>query len=147
MELEQIKGPVVIEIPADPGSLFMVRTLVGDVARRSGFSGPETERLVLAVDEACGNVIRHAYDFCCDKRIIITFVVSGENLEIAIRDFGPAADPATFQSRALDDVRPGGLGMHFIRSAVDRVEYENPPGGGTLLRLVKSRPKQETGQN
>ncbi len=145
MDLEQIRGPVVLEIPADPASLFMVRALVGEIAQRSGFARPDGDRLVLAVDEACGNVIRHAYGFCCDQRIIITFVLNIEYLTIEIRDFGPDADPATFKPRDLDDVRPGGLGIHFIRSAVDKMEFENPPGGGMLLRLVKSRPKQETG--
>jgi anti-sigma regulatory factor (Ser/Thr protein kinase) len=147
LDLEQIKGPVVLEIPADPASLFMVRTLVGEISQRIGFARREVERLVLAIDEACANVIRHAYDYCHDKRIILTFVVSPEYFTVEIRDFGPPADPATFQPRKLDDLRPGGLGIHFIRSAVDKIEFENPPGGGVLLRLVKFRPKRENAQN
>ena len=48
--------------------------------------------------------------------------------------------PATFKGRDLDQIRPGGLGLHFIRSAVDRVEYDTPPGGGMLLKMIKLMP-------
>ena len=40
--------------------------------------------------------------------------------------------------RDLDDVRPGGLGTHFMAEVMDRVEFLTPPeGGGNLLRMVK----------
>ena len=147
MALEELKGPVVLEIPADPGSLFIVRAVVAKLSARIGFSAGETDRLVLATDEACSNIIRHAYGESSHERIILTFFVNLDYFEIDIRDFGPSADPATFQARDLDDVRPGGLGIHFIKSAVDKVEYDNPPEGGMLLRLVKFRPKREIALN
>lgn len=142
MALDELKGPVVLDIPADPASLFMVRTLVGRLSGEIGFGREECDRLVLAVDEACTNVIRHTYKNCEDGRIILTFFVKLDYLQIEIRDFGPAANPACFKSRDLQDVRPGGLGIHFIRSAVDRMEYELRDGG-MLLRLVKYKPKSE----
>ena len=62
--------------------------------------------------------------------------------------FGAAADPCDVSSRRkLDDVRPGGLGIHFIKSAVDKMEYDSPARGGMLLKMIKFRPKQEVGQN
>lgn len=143
MSLLELKGPVVLDIPSDPALLFMVRALVSKLAERIGFRTEEIQGLVLAVDEACTNVIRHAYKNCMDQRIILRFIISLESLEIQIRDFGASADPATFNSRSLDDVRPGGLGIHFIRSAVDKVEYEVPADGGMLMRMVKFRPKRE----
>lgn len=147
MDLEELKGPVVLEIPSDPCSLSIVRAVVAKISERLGFSGEETTRLVLAIDEACTNVIRHVYCLCCHERIILTFSVNAEYLEINIRDFGPQSNPATFQARNLDEVRPGGLGMHFIKSAVDNLEYTCSPEGGMLLKLVKFRPKRETKPN
>lgn len=166
-----LKGPVILDIPADPPAMFIVRAVVEKISSRIGFGTEETDKLVLAVDEACTNVIRHAYKNSSDERIVITFrVVSGlalslENrgatgeggcdetgksrdcFEIAIRDFGSGADPATFQGRDLNEIRPGGLGIHFIKSAADRVEYDTPPGGGMLLKLMKFMPGEEKAQN
>jgi len=134
------KGPVILDVPAEPAAMFMVRALVGKISERIGFEALETDRLVLAVDEACTNVIRHAYDNSGDGRITITFTLSPEYFEIMIRDFGKGADPATFKGRDLDEIRPGGLGLHFIKSAVDKVEYDTPPGGGMLLKMIKLMP-------
>ena len=55
--------------------MFMVRALVGKISARIGFEAEETDKLVLAVDEACTNVIRHAYDNSGDGRIVITFTL------------------------------------------------------------------------
>jgi len=134
------KGPVILDVPADPPALFIVRDLVGKISSKIGFEDEETDKLVLAVDEACTNVIRHAYKNSGDERIIITFTLGTDCFEIMIRDFGSGADPSTFQGRDLDEIRPGGLGIHFIKSAVDKIEYHTPPGGGTLLRMIKSMP-------
>ena len=139
MPLQQFSGPVILDIPSDPAALFLVRGVVERLSERMGFAAEETGRMVLAVDEACTNVIRHAYGDRTNERIVLTFEATGEHLEILVRDFGPGADAGLFAARDLDDVRPGGLGMHFIRSAMDRVEYENQQGGGMLLRLIKLR--------
>jgi anti-sigma regulatory factor (Ser/Thr protein kinase) len=124
--------------------MFIVRALVDKISAKIGFQAEETDKLVLAVDEACTNVIRHAYGNSGDGRIVITFSLGPDCLEIVIRDFGSGADPATFQGRDLNEIRPGGLGIHFIKSAVDKVEYHTLPGGGTLLRMIKSIPRQES---
>ena len=147
MALPSFKGPVILDIPAEPGAMFMVRALVGKISEKIGFETLEKDKLVLAVDEACTNVIRHAYGNSGDGRIVITFTLGPDCFEIMVRDFGSGADPATFKGRDLDQVRPGGLGIHFIKSAVDKVEYDTPAGGGMLLRLIKFMPGQENNQN
>ena len=140
MAFASFKGPVILDVPAEPAAMFIVRALVGKISERIGFEALETDRLILAVDEACTNVIRHAYGNSGDGRIVITFTLNLDNFEIMIRDFGKGADPATFKGRDLNQIRPGGLGLHFIKSAVDRVEYGTPPGGGMLLKMIKLMP-------
>ena len=147
MAFTSFKGPVILDVPADPPAMFIVRTLVDKISSRIGFDDEETDKLVLAVDEACTNVIRHAYKNSTDKRIVITFTLSMGCFEIMIRDFGSGADPSTFHGRDLEKVRPGGLGIHFIKSAVDRLEYDTPPGGGMVLKMIKFMPGQEKAQN
>ncbi|HYA40995.1 MAG TPA: ATP-binding protein [Syntrophobacteraceae bacterium] len=147
MTLPDFKGPVILDIPADPLAMFIVRALVDKISAKIGFEPRQTDKLVLAVDEACTNVIRYAYKSAGDERIVITFSIGPDCFEISIRDFGSGADPQTFQGRDLNDIRPGGLGTHFIKSAVDRFEYDTPPGGGMLLKLTKFLPAEEKAQN
>ena len=75
--------------------------------------------MVLAVDEACANVIKYAYRGDRQREIILYFKVFDDRLEILIKDFGEKGRPDTFRSRDLKDVRPGGLGIHFIRKVMD----------------------------
>lgn len=143
MTTPQIKSPIILDIPSDAAALCLVRGLVEKLGCRLELSREETHQLVLAVDEACANVIRHAYKDCPDGRIHLTFHVESHQLEILVRDFGCRADVETLKPRQLEDVRPGGLGLHFMQSAMDRLSYESRPDGGTLLRMVKFRTKQK----
>ncbi|ABK18132.1 ATP-binding protein [Syntrophobacter fumaroxidans] len=143
MSLLQLSGPVILDIPTDPASLFLVRGVVERLAQRMDYPPEDVNRMVLAVDEACTNVIRHAYANSPDKRIVITFTAHEDRLEIGIRDFGIPADPDGFAPRDLQEVKPGGLGLHFIRSAMDEITYDIPADGGMLLRLVKYRTHRE----
>jgi anti-sigma regulatory factor (Ser/Thr protein kinase) len=143
MSLTDFSGPIVVEIPSDPAALFLVRCLVERLAGRLGFPGEDVSRMTLAVDEACTNVIRHAYGHRTEERIGLRFLVTDERVEIHVRDFGPPLDASKLAPRDLREVRPGGLGLHLIRSAMDEVHYEAPAEGGCLLRLVKYRTRRE----
>jgi sigma-B regulation protein RsbU (phosphoserine phosphatase) len=93
---------------------------------------------VLATDEACQNIIRHAYGGESDDVIEFEIEHQGDALVFSLVDHAPAIDPSQVQPRDLDDIRPGGLGTHFIRRVMDEVEFLNPPSGrGNLLRMVR----------
>jgi len=139
MLLNQISGPVVLEIPSDPECLFLVRSLVERVSQRLGFPEEDVGKMTLAVDEACANVIRHAYGNRRGERIVLTLTAREDRLEILIRDFGRPLEQKDLKPRDLNEIRPGGLGIHFIKSAMDDVNYDAPLEGGGLLRLVKYR--------
>ena len=128
-------------VRSDPGDLPQVRALVERVAGSAGFDDEEAGRLVLAVDEAIANIIKHGYDGRDDQpvevcaRCIQEQGVSGIALEI--RDFGKQVPPEKISGRDLQDVRPGGLGVHIIRTVMDRVKYSPAQGGGMRLEMVK----------
>jgi anti-sigma regulatory factor (Ser/Thr protein kinase) len=85
---------------------------------------------VLAVDEAITNIIRHAYGGDENQEIILRAESTPDTIEFRLRDFGRQADPETFKSRKLADVRPGGLGCHLIEQGFDTVTYDiNFPRG------------------
>ena len=101
--------------------------------------GAETvESIVLALDEALQNVLRYAYGDARHGRVDLRIRRDGDSLRFEIRDYAPRADLATIKPRPLDDIRPGGLGTHLIRTIMDEVVYGYPARGpGNLLTLRK----------
>ena len=137
------KNLIELKINADPFYLCVVRKAVQRTAELVGMNEQDTDSLVLAVEEALTNVIQHGYGGACEQRIIIKLrqIVPDRKepagLEVIIRDFGKQVDPKTISGRDLDNVRPGGLGVHIIRSVMDQIEYTPQPQGGMRLRMVK----------
>jgi anti-sigma regulatory factor (Ser/Thr protein kinase) len=120
-----------------------IRQRLRDFLQPLPLTPEQTTLLVLAVDEACGNILRHAYggEDCGPLRFQLEVLPADRptTLRIRIRDYGRSCDPSAIRGRALEDIRPGGLGVHLIRQAFDRVEYQ-PRKKGTLLVLEKSLP-------
>jgi serine/threonine-protein kinase RsbW len=133
-----------LEFSSDPNVLCVVRGAVERVAEMIGFAPPDSRLVVRAVDEALSNVIRHCYHGRLDQPIELYFrrvrreSESGreEGLEVLLCDRGPEIDRTKLCGRAFEDVRPGGLGLHFIQEAMDTVEYERM-GDTNCLRLAK----------
>jgi anti-sigma regulatory factor (Ser/Thr protein kinase) len=123
---------------SDTCHLADVRARVRAFLSANGFDDCASELMVLALDEACTNVIRHAYGHQC-KPVRLEMISLSEKIRFVLRDYGRKCDPAKIKSRALEDIRPGGLGVHIIRQAFDRVAYLPQPRG-TRLVLEKSRP-------
>lgn len=131
-----------LNLPARAQSLILIRRSVEASANLSGFSKEQTQDIVLAVDEACQNVVRHAYKDTLDGDLGVEIRRENGDYRILIRDFAPQVDESQIKSRDLDDVRPGGLGVYFIREVMDAMDYLPPPDGqGNLLRLKKAIPK------
>jgi len=134
---------VEIRLSADPSCLCIVRSAVQKAAEITGFAQSEVDAIILAMEEALANIIRHGYGGPCKQPIVIKLkkIPPGKQesggLEIIIRDFGQQVDPREIKSRDLDDIKPGGLGVHIIKSAMDQVEYSCPADGGMQLRMFK----------
>jgi anti-sigma regulatory factor (Ser/Thr protein kinase) len=133
-----------LSLLSEPKLLCTVRAAVGEIAVIFGFRDAEVRSIVLAVDEALANVIRHGYKGAVDRHIQVSFysqVKFGKGgqdaLKIQIVDQGVPVDSERLVGRALDDIRPGGLGLHFIREIMDSVTFRHA-GGRNYLRLIKS---------
>lgn len=128
-----------LNLPGRAQSLVMVRRTVEVAATACGFAKEQTQDIILAVDEACQNVVRHAYGGKGVGDMVIDLRREQGEFQVLIRDFAAPVDVARIKPRELDDVRPGGLGVHFIREVMDRMDYLPPPDGqGNLLRLTKT---------
>ncbi len=127
-----------LRVPAVPDRLRLVRAAVGEASQLAGCSANVAKDVTLAVDEACQNIIRHAYKDIPDGEMVVEIVREGGKLIILLKDFAPTIDPTTVRPRKLEDIRPGGLGTHLIREIMDEVAFLDPPSaGGNVLRLVK----------
>ena len=124
---------------SSPERLKMIRSMVTEGAKSLGFSKEVIQDMVLAVDEACQNVIRYAYGGKHDGEMEIALLGDGDDLIIEVRDQAPHVDPATIKPRDLDDIRPGGLGTHLMEEVMNSVEYlPLSEEGGNILRMIKT---------
>lgn len=127
-----------LHFAASPDRLKLVRSLVTEAGRMCGMASDATHDLVIAVDEACQNVIRHAYGGDAGGKIVLECLRTKDSIVLKLRDFASPVDAGKIRPRDVGDVRPGGLGTRFIRELTDEALFLPPPeGGGNLLKLVK----------
>lgn len=127
--------------------LAPVRSMVVSLAERTGFDEISCGHVALAVDEALTNIIRHGYDGRDDCRVWISLwqLRDPMGLRIVIEDLARQVEPHHIRGRDLEDVRPGGLGVHLINSVMDTVRFEKRCEGGmrlTLEKLVREEPAE-----
>ncbi|MFQ5844874.1 MAG: ATP-binding protein [Planctomycetota bacterium] len=128
---------ILVSVPSHPRFLGPLRELVLWSAKQEGFHRELAEEVTLAVTEGFSNVIRHCYGDRHDRRIDVELAFLDGGIQIRIDDYGEFVDPDRIRSRELREVRPGGLGVYFMRQVMDEVSYERNSWGGTRLTLVK----------
>ncbi|HJU40699.1 MAG TPA: ATP-binding protein, partial [Tahibacter sp.] len=106
----------------------------------AGIAPELRDRLVLAVDEACCNIIRHAYAEHGGD-IVLSLKRDGDVLEFELRDDAPSVDPGRVKPRELGECRSGGLGVAIIDRVMDEWLLQPRKGGsGNVLRMIKRCP-------
>jgi serine/threonine-protein kinase RsbW len=119
----------------------MIREFVTSVGAQAGFAPADVGNIELAVDEACANVIEHAYGSDLTKEVSVRASFDEELLQIVVADTGRGFDPRTVQEKPLGELvaqrRSGGLGMQLIKKLMDEVHYDVVPGEKNEIRLVK----------
>ena len=124
--------------PARANELCQTRTLVRTALTNCDCCSVTVEDVVLAIDEACQNIIRHAYGGDTSEEIVLNIERDGEMLVISLRDYAPEVGVDCMKLRDLGEIRPGGLGCHFIQEVMDDVSLGRPSEGrGNVLRMVK----------
>ena len=126
-----------VTVPSHPKYLSVVREVTARIGLMHDIGEETVEQIKLAVDEACANVIKYAYRGNADKWIVVRYKVDDERFEVVIEDSGIKADPGAIMGRKLEEVRPGGLGVHFIKRCFDVFEFEGKKKIGNRLRLVR----------
>jgi serine/threonine-protein kinase RsbW len=125
---------------AELESLARIRNEVKQFSEHQNFSEQFTYDLLLCVDEACTNIIKHGYEGMNPGSILLDFIRVNDRVEITLTDFGhpfePAPPPRPDVTEALEGDQVGGFGLYIIYETMDDIEYEATPAGNHL-RLTK----------
>jgi len=129
-----------LKIPGRTNNLERIRTFVSGVARKAGFSEADVNKIELAVDEACSNVIEHAYANDAGKDIDIAVRTDCRKLTVIVTDHGRSFHfngvPMPDMKQYLAELRIGGLGIYLMKMLMDEVEYRSESGRNEV-RMAK----------
>ena len=115
-------------------------------AHEAGLDSRAMYAVETAVDEACSNIIEHAYGGESDRTITCNYQIFPDRLIITLKDSGRPFDPSTVVepnlNAALEDQPGHGLGMFFMRRMMDEIEFTHDSKGGNTLTMIKFRGKK-----
>jgi anti-sigma regulatory factor (Ser/Thr protein kinase) len=119
-----LKPPATLEIKSAAKNCRQARDFIEAWALAAGFPDLERGRIVLAADEAVTNIMRHTYQGAPDKLIELSGEIAGGHLHLRLRDKGAPVDFASLKGRDLEDIKPGGLGLHLLKTIFTVVEHK-----------------------
>jgi len=124
-------------------SLAAISEFVGRAAEAARLDERAVYAVQLAVDEACSNIIEHAYGGEGRGDIDITCCIDGDGLTVVLRDYGRPFDPNSVPPpdvhASLEDRNGRGLGLYLMRQLMDEVRFEFTPDAGNVLTMVKRK--------
>lgn len=128
----------VLRFAAEASQLARIRAELQRILRSRIVSRQLVDQLVLAVNEACMNVVQHGYGATQSGDMVLEITLRHEHVEFHLSDFAPPVDPERLRPRDLAEVRPGGLGLCLMHQIMDEVRYLAPPPGiSNHLRMSK----------
>jgi serine/threonine-protein kinase RsbW len=127
--------------PARFDQLNAIREFVTQAAKDAGMDESNACAVEMAVDEACSNIVEHAYKDRPEGDIECTCDSTDSDLTIILRDHGRpfyvSTVPTPDLSSTLEDRKVGGLGVFLIRKLMDEVHYEHLGEAGNVLTMVR----------
>ena len=130
-----------LKIPSITDNLELIRMIVSTVAEKVGFNPDDVSKIELAVDEACANVIKHAYNKDRLQPIDLVIEIDYKKMSIVVTDHGKGFDftkmPKTDVKEYLAEMRVGGLGIYLMKALMDEVEFNSQPGMKTQVKMIK----------
>lgn len=130
-----------LKIPSQTDNLELIRNFINGVAKKVGFDSEESNKIELAVDEACTNVIEHAYQHDESKDIDIAIKIDYHKITIVVTDRGKSFNMKEVElpdmESYLAELRVGGLGIYLMKTLMDEVDYHSKPGVKNEVRMVK----------
>jgi serine/threonine-protein kinase RsbW len=139
--MENFERRFLLHVPSSTENLALIRDFVANIGKQAGLAETELSMIELAVDEACANVIEHAYSSDQSKEVIVRACLDADTITIEVVDTGKGFDPSTIEQkdlkRLVEERRSGGLGMRMMKLVMDEVQYQIKPGERNELRMIK----------
>jgi anti-sigma regulatory factor (Ser/Thr protein kinase) len=135
---QDVPGALTIRTTSDTAEIAPVRRQLEAFVESHGFDDKSVGEVGLCVNEAIANIIRHAYRGEGGQPIELTASVVGDDLEIALRDWGGGIQPGPLPEHKIDPMNPGGLGLLCLGRLMQRVTF-TPQQPGMLLEMTKKR--------
>ena len=131
-----------MRISASTDELEKIRNFVSEHAGQFSFDETDINDIVLAVDEACTNIIKHAYQWNPEKKITVSVAFRNNELLVSIIDEGKPFDPGKYNVPTLEEQlknkKRSGYGILLIRKLMDNVEYRKKQSRNEI-RMTKKR--------
>ena len=141
MENKKLKDKMLV-VQSRTNNLSTIRDFVYAAALDAGFSVEVIDNIILAVDEACTNIIKHAYKSYPEGEITIKLKRKDKKFTVVIIDHGVPFKPETIPDPDLQKYyrqhKVGGLGMYLMKSLMDEVKYVSVPGKYNQVLLSKN---------
>lgn len=134
-ELSKLRVKAVLE------NVPLAMECVTQSAQRAGFGGQALDQIELGVDEACANVVDHAYEGMERGDMEVSCCLEGQDFVVFVRDWGGGFEPDSIAEPDIDapleERTLGGLGLFLIRQVMDHVQVRSDPIRGNELMMVK----------
>jgi serine/threonine-protein kinase RsbW len=131
-----------LKVKSKTENLSIIRDFINSSAADAGVASDALENIILAVDEACTNIIKHAYKSFPDGELIIKTKSTLNRFVVSITDYGESFEPAMIPEPDLQKYyrqrRVGGLGMYLMKTLMDDVKYVSIPGKYNEVLLSKN---------
>jgi len=127
-----------------PNQLSDIRKNMTDVCKQLSFSEKDINAIVLAIDEACTNIIRYAYNECRNGEIQISVTANQQQVIFRLHDFAKHVSKDCLELKPTPALKPGGLGVLLMQEVMDSVEFIHTDAcKGNILEMKKDLPKEK----
>lgn len=142
---------LVVRIPVDLAEISRLPALVEDFAARNGLPATLVATFNLVLEELVANIVMYGYDDDDDRHrdraIEIRLSRHADVVTLQVEDDARPFDPlqlgAPDTDAALEDREPGGLGIHFVRTLMDTVEYRRVGDRNRLVMTKNIQPQKD----
>ncbi len=130
-----------LKLPSRIESVEEAATKADEFAKEQGLGDDFVSAIDLAIRESVTNAVKHGNKFAEGKTVDVTFAETADGFEITVRDYGTGfeVDDIPDPTNPENLMKANGRGILFMRSFMDVVEWSNPAGGGTAVRMIKRR--------
>lgn len=130
-----------LKFPSQTDNLEIIREVIAKVASKEGLKNDDVNKIELAVDEACANVIKHAYNQKSNNFIEVLIKIDFDKFVVVVTDRGKGFKPKAVKERNMEEYlktfSKGGLGIFLMQTLMDKVDFQIKPGVKNQVKLVK----------